>query len=146
MRFLANRHLTGVWVTTFTPLHPKHQLVSAATPTTPLLTIEHLVLLDHLSALHPCMHSYFPVTAWLFNMLISIEMRLCDVGIIDAAALFKSLFHMRGMGDVSLGYMGDNHLPFLCHGVSICCTLHRLTPPPLQVATTAMMVTAMHGQ
>ena len=75
------------------------------------------------------MHSYFPVTAWLFNTLVSIETHLCDMGIIDAAVLCKSLFHMHGMGDVSLGYMGDNHLPFLCCGVSICCTLHRLTPP-----------------
>jgi len=75
------------------------------------------------------MRSYFPVTAWLFNMLVSIETRLCDVGIIDAAALCKSLFHMCGMGDVSLGYMGNDHLLFLHRGVSICCTPHRLTPP-----------------
>jgi len=120
----------------------------------PLSTIEHLVLLDHLSAPYPHMHSYFPVTAWLFNMLVSIKTHLCDVGIIDAAVLCKSLFHMCGAGNVSLGYMGNDHLLFLHHGVSICCTLHRLTPSPASGNNSdngdsdawAMTVVVVHGQ
>ncbi|KAF8490956.1 hypothetical protein F5888DRAFT_1909771 [Russula emetica] len=49
-------------------------------PTTPLSTIECLVLLDLLGMSHPLVRSYFPDTAWLFDILVSAETRLCDVG------------------------------------------------------------------
>jgi hypothetical protein len=77
-----------------------------------LSTIEHLELLDLLGAPHPLVRSYFPDTAWLFDVFVSAEMRLRDVGFLDGAALGGSFFHTRAAGDISLAYMGDDHLPF----------------------------------
>ena len=100
--------------------------MSAATPTTPLSTIDHLVLMDLLGAPHPLVRSYFPDTAWLFDTLISAETRLRDAGILDAAALGRSFFHSRAAGNSFYGYMGDDHLPFLHRGVSV---LHVIAEP-----------------
>ena len=72
------------------------------------------------------MRSYFPDTAWLFDVLVSAETRLRDVGILDAAVLGGSFFHTRAAGDISLAYMGDDHLPFLHRGVSV---LHVIAEP-----------------
>lgn len=72
------------------------------------------------------MRSYFPDTAWLFDVLVSAETRLRDAGILDAAALGRSFFHTRTGGDISLSYMGDDHLPFLHRGVSV---LHVIAEP-----------------
>lgn len=72
------------------------------------------------------MRSYFPDTAWLFDVLVSAESRLRNAGILDAAELGDSFFRARGGGDVSLGYMGDDHLPFLRRGVSV---LHIIAEP-----------------
>jgi len=122
-----NRHLAEKWGTTYLPPHPKRRLISAATPTTPLSTIEHLVLVDLLGAAHPRVRSYYPDTAWLFDALVRAETRLRDAGILDPAVLgVRSFFHPRGAGDVSLGYMGDDHLPFLHRGVSV---LHIIAEP-----------------
>ncbi|KAF8491032.1 glutaminyl-peptide cyclotransferase-like protein [Russula emetica] len=120
------RHLAETWASTFLPPHQKRRLISASTPTTPLSTIEHLVLLDLLGAPHPLVRSYFPDTAWLFDVLVSAETRLRDVGILDAAALGGSFFNTRAAGDISLAYMGDDHLPFLHRGVSV---LHVIAEP-----------------
>jgi glutaminyl-peptide cyclotransferase len=71
--------------------------------------------------------SYFPDTAWLFDALVSAETRLCAAGILDPAAIGnRSFFVPRGVADVNLGYMGDDHLPFLRRGVSV---LHIITEP-----------------
>jgi len=78
-----------------------------------------LVLLDLLGAPHPLVRSYFPETAWLFDVLVSAETRLRHAGILDAATLGNSFFHTRAAGDISLAYMGDDHLPFLHRGVSV---------------------------
>jgi glutaminyl-peptide cyclotransferase len=120
------RHLAEVWATTYLPPHPKRRLISAATPTTPISTIEHLVLIDLLGAPRPHVRSYFPDTAWLFDALVSAESRLRNAGILDAAELGGSFFRARGGGDISLGYMGDDHLPFLRRGVSV---LHIIAEP-----------------
>ncbi len=72
------------------------------------------------------MRSYFPDTAWLFDALIRAETRLRDARILDAAALGASFFRPRAAVDVSLGYMGDDHLPFLRRGVSV---LHIIAEP-----------------
>ena len=72
------------------------------------------------------MRSYFPDTAWLFDVLVSAETRLRDAGILDAAVLGGSFFHTRAAGDISLAYMGDDHLPFLHRGVSV---LHVIAEP-----------------
>lgn len=121
-----HRHLAEAWATTFLPPHPKRRLISASSPTTPLSKIEHLVLLDLLGAQHPRVRSYYPDTAWLFDTLISTETRLRDAGILDAAALGRSFFHSRVVGNSFFGYMGDDHLPFLHRGVSV---LHVITEP-----------------
>lgn len=120
------RHLAESWASTYLPPHPKRRLISASTPTTPLSTIDHLVLLDLLGAPHPQVRSYFPDTAWLFDVLVSAEARLRDTRILDAAALGRSFFHTRAGGDISLAYMGDDHLPFLHRGVSV---LHVIAEP-----------------
>jgi len=115
-----------MWATTYLPPHPKRRLISAASPTTPLSTIEHLVLIDLLGAPRPRVRSYFPDTAWLFDVLASAETRLRDAGILDPAELGNGFFRARDGGDVSLGYMADDHLPFLRRGVSV---LHIITEP-----------------
>jgi glutaminyl-peptide cyclotransferase len=83
----------------------ERRLISASTPTTLLSTIDHLVLLDLLGAPHPRVHSYFPDTAWLFDVLVNAETRPRDSGIIDAATLGGSFFHTHAAGDISLAYM-----------------------------------------
>jgi hypothetical protein len=70
--------------------------------------------------------SYFPDTAWLFDVLVSAETRLRDAGILDAAALGASFFRSRSAHDINLSYMADDHLPFLRHGVSV---LHIIAEP-----------------
>ena len=122
----SHRHLAEIWASTYLPPHSKRRLISASTPTTPLSTIEHLVLLDLLGAPHPLVRSYFPDTAWLFDILVSAETRLRDAAMLDAAALGRSFFHTRTGGDISLSYMGDDHLPFLHRGVSV---LHVIAEP-----------------
>jgi len=79
--FPGTSQLTKVWTTTYIPPHLKRRLISAATPTTPPSTIEHLVLIDLLGGVgapRPHVRSYFPDTAWLFDMLVSAEKCLCD--------------------------------------------------------------------
>jgi glutaminyl-peptide cyclotransferase len=88
--------------------------------------IEHLVVLDLLGAVHPLVRSYFPDTAWLFDALVSAETRLREAGILDAAHLGHSFFRLRTAADRSLGYMGDDHVPFMRRGVSV---LHVITEP-----------------
>ncbi|KAI0306235.1 hypothetical protein B0F90DRAFT_1688185 [Multifurca ochricompacta] len=109
------RHLAESWATTYLPPHPKRRLLSASTPTTPLSTIEHLVLIDLLGAAHPLVRSFFPDTAWLFDALVGAETRLRAAGILDA-----------DRDRQSLTYMGDDHIPFLHRGVSI---LHVIAEP-----------------
>ncbi|KAH9173537.1 hypothetical protein EDB89DRAFT_1884969 [Lactarius sanguifluus] len=120
------RHLAETWAAAYLPPHPKRRLLSPSTPTTQLSTIEHLVLLDLLGAAHPLVRSYFPDTAWLFDALVDAETRLRKAGILDAAALGRSFFRPRSATDNSLGYMGDDHLPFLRRGVSV---LHVIAEP-----------------
>ncbi|KAH8998330.1 peptidase family M28-domain-containing protein [Lactarius hatsudake] len=120
------RHLAETWAAAYLPPHPKRRLLSPSTPTTQLSTIEHLVLLDLLGAAHPLVRSYFPDTAWLFDALVDAETRLRTAGILDAAALGRSFFRPRSATDNSLGYMGDDHLPFLRRGVSV---LHVIAEP-----------------
>lgn len=120
------RHLAEIWSTVFLPPHPKRRLLSSSTPVTQLSTIEHLVLLDLLGAANPHVRSYFPDTAWLFDALVDAETRLRTAGLIDATALGDSFFNPRSAADHSLGYMGDDHIPFLHRGVSI---LHVITEP-----------------
>jgi len=123
---LIRRHLAEIWATTYLPPHPKRRLLSASAPTTPLSTIEHLVLIDLLGASHPLVRSYFPDTAWLFDALVSVETRLRDAGILDPDKLGASFFRSRTATDTSMGYMGDDHVPFLHRGVSV---LHVITEP-----------------
>jgi glutaminyl-peptide cyclotransferase len=85
-----HRHLAETWASTYLPPHPKRRLISASTPTTPLSTIEHLVHLGLLGFLD---------TAWLFDVLVSAEIRLRDTAILDAAALGGS---SHAAGNISL--------------------------------------------
>ena len=123
---LLNSHLAEIWSKVFLPPHPKRRLLSSTTPITQLSTIEHFVLLDLLGAANPRVRSYYPDTAWLFDALVDAETRLRTAGIIDASTVGNSFFRPRSADDRSLGYMGDDHLPFLHRGVSV---LHVITEP-----------------
>ncbi len=125
-RMPARSHLAETWAATYLPPHPKRRLLSPSTPFTQLSTIEHLVLLDLLGAAHPLVRSYFPDTAWLFDALVDAETRLRKAGILDAKALGGSFFRRRSATDSNLGYMGDDHVPFLHRGVSV---LHVIAEP-----------------
>ena len=122
----AHSHLAETWATAYLPPHPKRRLLSASSPITQLSTIEHLILLDLLGAADPRVRSYFPDTAWLFDALVDAETRLRASGILDATVLGGSFFRQRSATDHSLGYMGDDHVPFLHRGVSV---LHVITEP-----------------
>ena len=52
--------------------------------------IKHLILFDLFGMPHPCVRSYFPDTACIFDTLVSAKMRLCDVDIIDTTVEVSS--------------------------------------------------------
>jgi glutaminyl-peptide cyclotransferase len=94
--------------------------------TTEISTIEHLILLDLLGAPQPMIRSYYIDTAWLFDAMASAEHRLGVSGAFVygdekgmAPDKWKSYFRSRTENDRNLGYVGDDHVPFLQKGVSI---------------------------
>ena len=100
--FPGTYQLTKVWTTTYLPPHLKRRLISVATSTTPLSTIEHLALIDLLrvggvGSPRPHVRSYFPDTAWLFDVLVSAEKRLCDTPRLRRARQ-RFLLHARRRG------------------------------------------------
>ncbi|KAI0040140.1 glutaminyl-peptide cyclotransferase-like protein [Auriscalpium vulgare] len=119
------RHLAETWATTYLPPHAKRRLLSPSAPATPLSTIEHLVLLDLLGAPHPRVRSFFPDTGWLFDGLVRAEARLHAAGLLEQGEL-RSFFQKRTGQEQNLGYMGDDHVPFLKRGVSV---LHVIAEP-----------------
>ncbi|KAJ3752931.1 glutaminyl-peptide cyclotransferase-like protein [Lentinula raphanica] len=118
------------------------------TSLTLLSTIEHLILLDLLGSKppiegQPMIKNYFKDTAWLFSALSSTEARLASVDAFVDPALPSSSedsAHMSQDAFVSyfkplperadqmgnIGYMGDDHVPFLRRGVPV---LHLITEP-----------------
>ena len=98
----------------------RHTLTSRAPPLrlNTHSTIEYLVPLVLLGTPHPLMRSHFPNTTWRLYILVSAETRIRDVGI-GAAAFSGSFFRTHTVGDITLVYMGDDHLPFLHRGVSV---------------------------
>lgn len=123
---LCFRHLAEKWATTYITPHPKRKLMFSATQ---MSTIEHLVLLDLLGNSGPRIRSYFLSTAWLFDSLASAERRLGQSGAFDNAGAWDSqdsFFIPRTGKENNLGYIADDHLPFLQKGVSI---LHIIATP-----------------
>lgn len=109
----------------------KRRLMSEGT--TEISTIEHLILLDLLGAKRPLIRSYFLDTAWLFDAMLSVEQRLGDMGAFAygseqsmAPGKWTSFFMKRRQGGYNMGYIGDDHVPFLRRGVSI---LHIIAEP-----------------
>lgn len=120
------RHLAETWSTTFVaPLSKRRLLRSSAQPETELSTIEHFVLLDLIGAKNPVIRSYFLDTAWLFNGLVSAESRLKSQGHL-ADLNQKSFFRDHPSTTTNYGYIGDDHVPFMKHGVSV---LHIIPEP-----------------
>ena len=120
---IALRHLAEKWRTTY--ILPHRRRLSMV-PTTELDGIEHLILLDLLGAPRPVIPSYFLDTAWLFDAMISAERRLGDSGAFAygdhtnmAPGKWQSYFRPRTKSNVNLGYIGDDHIPFLQRGISI---------------------------
>jgi hypothetical protein len=100
---------------------------------TQLDTIEHLILLDLLGAASPQIRSFYLDTAWLFDSLVDAERRLGESGFFSyghetsmAPGKWQSWFVPRRQNDLNLGYIEDDHLPFLRRGVSV---LHVISEP-----------------
>ncbi|RDB21429.1 Glutaminyl-peptide cyclotransferase [Hypsizygus marmoreus] len=125
------RHLAEKWATTYVQPLEKRRLMGM--PTTELSGVEHLILLDLLGAPQPLIRSYYLDTAWLFDALISVERRLGESGAFSygkakgmAPGQWKSYFTERSEVQINMGYIGDDHLPFLERGVSV---LHLIPEP-----------------
>jgi hypothetical protein len=107
--FSWTSQLTKVWTTTYLSPHPNRCLISATTPTTPLSTIEHLVLLT--SSAHRT-HTCAPTSLTPPGSLTCSSAPICaSATLLDPAKLGNSFFCTRGDEDVSLGYMGGDHIP-----------------------------------
>jgi glutaminyl-peptide cyclotransferase len=93
-----------------------------------LNTIEHLILLDLLGAPNPTISSFFPDTGWLFDAMVAAESRIAESGLIDSGGLqsFTSFFTQRTGYESGVGFIEDDHVPFLRHGVPI---LHVIANP-----------------
>lgn len=100
---------------------------------TEISTIEHLILLDLLGSSQPLLRSYNLDTAWLFDALISVEKRLGESGAFAygrkqemSPGKWRSYFAPRIKHSSNMGYIGDDHVPFLQRGVSV---LHLISEP-----------------
>ncbi|KIK58307.1 hypothetical protein GYMLUDRAFT_202786 [Collybiopsis luxurians FD-317 M1] len=114
-------------------LSPRRLIPSSSL--TLLSTVEHLILLDLLGAKDPAIKSYFKDTAWLFEQLKNTESKL---GAMDAfvfeddtsmsSTTYRSYFHPVPLASnsINMGYMGDDHVPFLRRGVPV---LHLISEP-----------------
>jgi Peptidase family M28 len=128
---ISRSHLAERWSKTYVQPSPRRRLYA---PATVLSTIEHLVLLDLLGAPAPRVHSFYPSTAWLFDTLISAESRLQHAGFLADSSTRrpekkpKSFFTTRKPTDGQnvLGWIDDDHMPFLKRGVNI---LHLIATP-----------------
>ncbi|KAJ3993660.1 hypothetical protein F5050DRAFT_657547 [Lentinula boryana] len=128
-----------------------------------LSTIEHLILLDLLGSKppsegRPMIKNYFRDTAWLFSSLSSTDARLAALDAFVDPSIpessdesahmskdsFISYFHPlppKASQMVNIGYMGDDHVPFLRRGVPV---LHLIPEPfPRVWHTLADDVTAL---
>ncbi|KAF5380916.1 hypothetical protein D9615_004165 [Tricholomella constricta] len=125
------RHLADKWASTYLSPHDKRRLMGIHS--TELTGIEHLILLDLLGAPQPLIRSYYLDTAWLFDALVSVERRLGESGAFAdgeekemAPGKWTSYFLPRDKLQMNLGYIGDDHVPFLERDVSV---LHLIPEP-----------------
>ncbi|KAF9526945.1 hypothetical protein CPB83DRAFT_856862 [Crepidotus variabilis] len=125
------RNLAEKWSTTYIPPTRKRHFINAQE--NELGAIEHLILLDLLGAANPRFRSYWLETAWLFDALADAERRLGESGAFAygdeqsmASGKWKSWFRPRHAKDSNMGYIGDDHVPFLARGVPI---LHLISDP-----------------
>lgn len=95
--------------------------------------VEHLILLDLLGSSQPLLRSYNLDTAWLFDAIVSAEKRLGDSGAFVygkeqgmAPEKWTSYFVSRTKHAFNMGYIGDDHVPFMQKGVSV---LHLISEP-----------------
>jgi glutaminyl-peptide cyclotransferase len=77
-----------------------------------------------LGAPGPLIRSYFIDTAWLFDAMASSESRLAKDGAFrygneQNSLSTKSFFLPRSGPQVNLGFIADDHVPFMRHGVSV---------------------------
>ncbi|KAF7363790.1 Peptide hydrolase [Mycena sanguinolenta] len=125
------RHLAEKWATTYALPNSKRRLMGPQA--TEISGIEHLILLDLLGAENPLIRSYTLDTAWLFDALVSVELRLGASGAFAygeeqgmAPDKWSSFFYKRTTADKNFGGIGDDHVPFLQKGVDV---LHLITSP-----------------
>jgi hypothetical protein len=100
---------------------------------TEIAGIEHFILLDLLGAEKPLIRSYNLDTAWLYDALVSVEMRLGESGAFAygeeqgmVPGKWSSFFYKRTTVDMNIGGIGDDHVPFLQKGVDV---LHLIASP-----------------
>lgn len=124
------RNLAAKWSSTYVSPTKRHFM---NTHQTEIGGIEHFILLDLLGAVNPMFRSYWSDTAWLFDALADAESRLGRSGAFAysseksmAIGQWRSWFRPRTAHDINMGYIGDDHLPFLKLGVPI---LHLITDP-----------------
>ncbi|KAG5638987.1 hypothetical protein H0H81_008208 [Sphagnurus paluster] len=139
------RHLAEKWASTYISPHDKRRLMGVQS--TELAGIEHFILLDLLGAPQPLIRSFYLDTAWLFDALVSVERRLGESGAFTygdeksmAPGRWTSYFMKRTQTQLNMGFIGDDHVPFLERGVSI---LH-LIPEPFPRVWHTIKVRAAH--
>ncbi|KAF7980168.1 hypothetical protein HWV62_39637 [Athelia sp. TMB] len=127
------KNLAQKWHSTYLPPPPPHSKRRLLPPggLTELDTVEHLILLDLLGSPKPHIRSFFPDTAWLFDALVSAESRLFQSGAFSypegtSLTTIESFFIPRTGKEISAGYIGDDHLPFMHRGVNV---LHLIPEP-----------------
>ncbi|KAF9469303.1 hypothetical protein BDZ94DRAFT_1152081 [Collybia nuda] len=125
------RHLADKWASTYLEPHPKRRLMGMGA--TEISGIEHLILLDLLGSPQPLIRSYNLDTAWLFDAMASSEKRLGESGAFAygneqgmAPGKWTSYFMPRTKHTINMGYIGDDHVPFMERGVSV---LHIISEP-----------------
>lgn len=94
---------------------------------TPLSSISLFMLLDLLGAADPRVPSYFQSTHWAYQHLSRIESRMRALGALETKPAHRFLpDEDRKWFKWSMGYVEDDHVPFMARGVDI---LHVIPTP-----------------
>ncbi|OLN81706.1 Glutaminyl-peptide cyclotransferase 2 [Colletotrichum chlorophyti] len=94
---------------------------------TPLSSISLFLLIDLLGSPNPRIPSYFPSTHWAYRKMAKIEHRMRELGVLETKPRrpFLTDKDKKKVG-TSMGYVLDDHVPFMERGVEI---LHIIPTP-----------------
>ena len=98
---------------------------------TPLESISLFVLLDLLGAADPHVPSYFEKTHWAYQHLAAAEGRLRELGVLETKPRTGSFLPDRAKRSYqfTMGYVLDDHVPFMERGVDILHVIPTPFPP-----------------